>query len=1139
MNEELDPQVVNLTKAIRQAESNGNFNVRSKDGSFGAYQFIKPTWDATSKKFGVNAEWDKATPQQQNEVAYKQVKEWKDKGYNVGQIASMWNAGAGRPDAYLEGLKGTNKDGVNYDVSKYAEKVATTYQTLKNGGQLPPPPEKTFGQKVAGVGAAIVNPLERLGQGILNQAAPLFGLEKQTYHKGIFGNDVDTLGYKNGTALGGKELAKDVAGNLLQNAANLPLFRGAGLTYQGLKTAVKGKSLAPIIGGVKQLAKEGAAAGGLAFGGSALEQQKTVPRALGEGLLGAAGGAVAGPILGAGIPLVTRGAMNIPKLKRALTPTSEGLLNRSNRLTPTQANNFMKLSGGESHGAYLERTGNFGTPQETVANEATKFVNSLKEVDDTLASIQGTYKSKPQDLMLDDLVAREASIGVPNGESSAIARLYNKNKTQGLTMEEGNYLKRLYERTVKLGYQKEQNSIGIARSTRIDDAFRKWQFKTAKENGFTNLDALNKQTQLSRFIVDKLGSQIGGKTGNEAISLTDWIVLSGLDPTAIGAFFLKRGILDKGFQAGLAKVLSKKTPVGAVKANVKPLLKLPAPKRGALRSEVKSGKAINLPSRSSTQTNRTEIPQVKLLSNKSKISYKNTLPLLAQKGKGSLGDKFRNQGNQSAAGGIAGLETDEDGKITYNAEKGAMGALGMAALGSKGGKKLTEGLTKKAGELYKETGNLTTKLLKDLEGKSTVSKQYILDATNRGELKQPERDLFRRLLNDEGNTVNVPKFAEKVKAELLPLTVKKPRPYKIEEGMYADGGRYENIALPDEVRGKVANYKERIYESPISTSAGNVHFGSESKNYFGHTRIEDMADNQTRRVIEVQSDLYQKGRLEKEVNRDIDFPEEGTFDEVKAFYEKTINDKNVAENVREATKEDLADLLNRKKQISKLEQYNDPTAHFRMIREEIKKAAEDGKTKLQFPTGETAMKIEGLSDNRQWFTASNVDGYARTGGRLTPDNLKVGEMANGHGGTWIITDVLGDGKFKAMPKEHFDSFAESKGVQDLTGQDLISYAEQHGTQNFWGSKETFDISGKVDTNNPIYKFYEKEVQNYLKKFGGKEVVDDKGVSWIEIPIGKNSKGAVEAFGLLGAVGLGAAANQDTVPKVKRQLDALK
>lgn len=61
--------------------------------------------------------------------------------------------------------------------------------------------------------------------------------------------------------------------------------------------------------------------------------------------------------------------------------------------------------------------------------------------------------------------------------------------------------------------------------------------------------------------------------------------------------------------------------------------------------------------------------------------------------------------------------------------------------------------------------------------------------------------------------------------------------------------------------------------------------------------------------------------------------------------------------------------------------------------------------------------------------------------------------------------------------------------------------------------EEFDISGKVDTNNPIYRFYEKDVQKYLNKFGGKRVVDDKGVSWIEIPIKKEwAKEPVDAFG---------------------------
>ncbi len=64
------------------------------------------------------------------------------------------------------------------------------------------------------------------------------------------------------------------------------------------------------------------------------------------------------------------------------------------------------------------------------------------------------------------------------------------------------------------------------------------------------------------------------------------------------------------------------------------------------------------------------------------------------------------------------------------------------------------------------------------------------------------------------------------------------------------------------------------------------------------------------------------------------------------------------------------------------------------------------------------------------------------------------------------------------------------------------------------------ISGKVDTNNPIYRFYEKDVAKYLNKFGGKRVVDDKGVSWIEIPITKEQGNLpVEAFGIVPVLGL--------------------
>lgn len=142
METTLDPQAVALAKAIRQSESGGDFNAQGKSGEFGAYQYTPATWAKDSSQAGVNVPLNQATPEQQNEVAYKTIKALKDKGYNVGQIASVWNAGSSEPDAYLGTFSngqpsvGKNSQGVQFDVPAYAKSVATAYQTIKGGGQV-------------------------------------------------------------------------------------------------------------------------------------------------------------------------------------------------------------------------------------------------------------------------------------------------------------------------------------------------------------------------------------------------------------------------------------------------------------------------------------------------------------------------------------------------------------------------------------------------------------------------------------------------------------------------------------------------------------------------------------------------------------------------------------------------------------------------------------------------------------------------------------------------------------------------------------------------------------------------------------------------------------------------------------------
>lgn len=138
--------------------------------------------------------------------------------------------------------------------------------------------------------------------------------------------------------------------------------------------------------------------------------------------------------------------------------------------------------------------------------------------------------------------------------------------------------------------------------------------------------------------------------------------------------------------------------------------------------------------------------------------------------------------------------------------------------------------------VYPGETDLSLTTLEKLKGRDTVSKQYISDLTNVGDIKQAERDVLRDVLSQypDGAKIPVAEFAEKVKIELLPLTVQS-----------SEGGEplYEQVTLPDNLRGNVANYVEHIYESPIKTSAGNVHFRDGTDNYFGHTRIEEMADD--------------------------------------------------------------------------------------------------------------------------------------------------------------------------------------------------------------------------------------------------------------------------------------------------------
>lgn len=444
-------------------------------------------------------------------------------------------------------------------------------------------------------------------------------------------------------------------------------------------------------------------------------------------------------------------------------------------------------------------------------------------------------------------------------------------------------------------------------------------------------------------------------------------------------------------------------------------------------------------------------------------------------------------------------------------------ALGVAApLIAKGVKQILPSVEKSAKQVFSGFTDLSTKVLNKLVGRTEASKQFILDtmkytAKKQG-LSKAESNLLLETLKEfpSQGKIAIKEFADNVKTKLLPL---KANTLTADTEIFPS---YGYVSLPKELRGGV-NYFERIWESPIQTSAASTHFGQKDfPNYFAHTRIEDLVKpvtgrisprtgkfeavpmsleeakgipSGTRRIIETQSDLFQKGGLGEEA-RVIGKP-----------YEKIT--------------------LQRQEELTKLQPYRN-TWFERIIREEVREAAKDGKKALQFPRGETAMKIEGLGETNVWTTVIDKHLKDLIG---HPELLKVGkEITRGAGyhDKWIIIDIIGDGKFKAISRSLLDN-AFSEFRKDI--QSFIKTGKQSSKLKQYMPQftETFDISGKIDTQNYVYKLNEKIIPKFLKKIypDMTKITDPQGVKWWEIKIKPEYKKLpVEAFSIMPLIMLG-------------------
>lgn len=120
--------VGSIANAIKQVESNGNYEIRGASGEYGAYQFMPNTWKEWAGKYigNPNAEM---TQKNQDTVARARIEDLLNQGYNAEQIALIWNGGEPVRKS------GTNKFGVKYDSGAYANKVLAAMEAQSKARQ--------------------------------------------------------------------------------------------------------------------------------------------------------------------------------------------------------------------------------------------------------------------------------------------------------------------------------------------------------------------------------------------------------------------------------------------------------------------------------------------------------------------------------------------------------------------------------------------------------------------------------------------------------------------------------------------------------------------------------------------------------------------------------------------------------------------------------------------------------------------------------------------------------------------------------------------------------------------------------------------------------------------------------------------
>ncbi len=286
-------------------------------------------------------------------------------------------------------------------------------------------------------------------------------------------------------------------------------------------------------------------------------------------------------------------------------------------------------------------------------------------------------------------------------------------------------------------------------------------------------------------------------------------------------------------------------------------------------------------------------------------------------------------------------------------------------------------------------------------------------------------------------------------------------------------------------------------QAPEKFESGESNYTKTTRTWFDkegnkHSEIiSDFPKLKTRRILEVQSDLFQKGRDKTALIKGYD----NLYEENGKYYSVLPKGYGGDEDSRtiSITKEEYNEALNRSKEdkenqfLQLLNKNNNWVTFF--VKSIIQDSAKKEYEKVLFPSGDTASKVEGHTTLEEFK-------------KQKEDRIKELE---------INKERLKDDEYIDTLLEEKRNNSDDDSPVHNTEKSFVNYEKRQifyqQTQNI--NREINQLKEelkRIETEGfaalkPIYNFYENQVKNILKKnYDVKEVKDEYGNTWNEISL---------------------------------------